>query len=528
MSRRGLSPAPTVDAAGPFFASDGQWVGFFSFADSLLRKIAIGGGSPLTLCKADSFWGASWDADTIVFASGTHGIMRVSANGGEPEVVLKINPGEAADGPQMLDGGRLLLFALATEAGAERWDRSQIIVQSVASGERHVLVRGGSAARYLPTGLGSPARAERNGGHLVYAVGSSLFATPFDLTRLEARGTPVPIIEQVARSTNSALRGGVAHYDVSATAMLAYVPAGLSGFSQPKALAFAGRDGTIRTLALPARPYIHPRLSPDGRQLVVGTDDGREANVFVYDLKAGGSLRRLTFGGRNMFPIWTRDGRFITFQSDREGDSAIFRQPASGSGPAERLTKPDAGVGHEPESWSPDGKTLSMNVIRSGNQSVWTTTTDSAAKPTAFADTVAVEKHSSFSPDGRWLAFMSTNEGNSEVFILPFPSTGAKYQISTGGGRTPAWAPDGKQLFFHSIVLNRFVVVDIREEQGLTLGTPVPLPIDGAIHPLAQRNYDVTPDGKQLIVVLRRGRHRATPVAEQPSRSTSYSTGSRS
>ena len=495
-------PGTNVDAASPFFSPDGRWVGFFSFADSLLRKIAIGGGPPLTLCRADPVWSATWDGDTIVFASGTRGIMRVSANGGEPEVVVKIGPGEAADGPQMLDGGRVLLFALATEAGAERWDRAQIIVQSMASGERHVLVRGGSAARYLPTGLGSPTRAERNGGHLVYAVGSSLLAVPFDVTRLEVRGAPVPIVEQVARSLNSALQGGVAQYDVSATGMLAYVPAGLSGVSLPKALAFAGRDGKIRTLDLPARPYIHPRLSPDGRQLVVGTDDGRDANVWVYDLKAGGSLRRLTFGGRNQFPIWTRDGRFITFQSDREGDAAIFRQQADGSGPAERLTKPDAGVRHEPESWSPDGKTLSMNLIRAGNQSVWTTTTDAAAKPQAFADTVAVEKHSSFSPDGRWLAYMSINEGNSEVFIQPFPPTGAKYQISTGGGRTPAWSPDGRQLFFHSISLNRFVVVDIRAEPGLTLGTPVPLPIEGAIHPLAQRNYDVTPDGKQLIVVL--------------------------
>ena len=96
---------------------------------------------------------------------------------------------------------------------------------------------------------------------------------------------------------------------------------------------------------------------------------------------------------------------------------------------------------------------------------------------------------------------MATTEGDSDIYIQPFPPTGAKYQVSTGG-RTPAWSPDGKQLFFHAIALNRFVVVDIRAEQGLTLGTPVPLPIDDAIHPLTQRNYDVTPDGKQLLIVL--------------------------
>ena len=493
-------PGTNVDAGGPFFSPDGQWVGFFSYGDSLLRKIPIIGGAPLTVCKVEQPWGATWDGEAIFVASGTQGIMRVSANGSEPEVVVKLGAGEAAYGPQMLDGGRLL-FTLATGSGVDRWDKAQIMVQSMASGERHVVVRGGAAARYLPTRPDPQARGGYDGGHLVYAVGNALLAAPFDVTRLELRGPTVPIVEPVARSANSTQQSGVAQYDVSATGMLAYLPGRSSGASLPKALAFAGRDGKIQPLGLTPQPYIHPRLSPDGRQLAIGTDDGKDANVWVYDVKSGGSLRRLTFGGRNQYPIWTRDGRFITFQSDRDGDEAIFRQPADGSGPAERLTKPNAGVGHRPESWSPDGKTLSMNVVSTSNQSIWTIRTDSGAQPTAFADTLADEKHSSFSPDGRWVAYMATTEGGSDIYIEPFPPTGAKYQVSTGG-RTPAWSPDGKQLFFHAITLNRFVVVDVRAEQGLTFGTPVPLPIDDAIHPLTQRNYDVTPDGKQLLIVL--------------------------
>lgn len=499
-------PGTNIDAASPFFSPDGQWVGFFSSGDSLLRKIAISGGAPMTLCKADALWGASWDGDRIVFATPTQGIMRVSANGGEPEVIVKIAEATAAEavyGPQLLDEGRLLLFTLASEPGIDRWDRAQVIVQSMASGERHVLVRGGSAARYVPTGRGSPAGADRNHGHLVYAVGNSLLALPLDLARLdEARGSPVPIVEQVARSANLTTGNGVAQYDVSATGTLAYVPGVSRGSSGPRTLALADRDGKTHPINVAAQSYIHPRLSPDGRQLVVGTEDGRDAVVWVYDLKAGGSLRRLTFGGRNQFPIWTRDGRFITFQSDREGDAAIFRQPADGSGPAVRLTKAEAGVSHEPESWSPDGTTLSMNVLTAGNQGVWMTGTDPEAKPKAFADTLAVEKHSSFSPDGRWVAYMATNASSLDVFIQPFPQTGAKYQASNGGGRTPVWSPDGKQLFYHSTVLNRIVVVDVRADHGLTFGTPVPLPIVGTIHPLLQRNYDVMPDGKQLLVVL--------------------------
>lgn len=492
-------PGSNVDPDFPVFSPDGQWVAFQS-QDSLLQKLSIGGGTPLTLCKTGRLWGASWDGDTIVFASRDTGILRVSANGGEPELMVKTSGAESAQAPQLLDAGRLLLFTLATEAGGERWDKAQIVVQSMASGERHVVVRGGSAARYVPSGLGSPART---GGHLVYAVGNSLLAMPFDLTRLEARGSPVPVVEGVARPLSS-LSSGVAQYDVSATGTIAYLPGSAGrGGNEPKSLAFAGRDGKIQPLGLPAQPFVHPRLSPDGRQLVVGTDDGKDAVVWVYDLKAGGSLRRLTFGGRNLFPIWTRDGRFITFQSDRDGDLAVFKQLADGSGPAERLTTPGKGESHEPESWSPDGTTLSMDVSASGNQSVWTTGTGPDAKPTAFVDTSYVEKHSSFSPDGRWLAYMgSTGAGVVEAFVQPFPPTGAKYQVSNDGGRAPVWSPDGKQLFFHNLGPNRIFVVDVNAGRGLTFGTPVPLPIDGTVHPALQRNYDVTPDGKQLIVVL--------------------------
>jgi eukaryotic-like serine/threonine-protein kinase len=489
-------PGSRVDPDFPVFSPDGQSVAFHS--NGSLLRLPISGGTPLTLCKTGMLWGASWHGDTIVFVSRDRGILRVSASGGEPEEIVKTRGGELAYGPQVLDAGRLLLFTLASATGAERWDNAQVIVQSMATGERHVVVRGGSAARYVFTEPGSPARA---GGHVVYAVANSLLAMPFDLTRLEALGSPVPVVEGVARPQN--LASGVAQYDVSATGTIAYVSGTTApGGNEPKSLAFAGRDGKIQPLGLPAQPYVHPRLSPDGRQLVVGTDDGKDAVVWVYDLKAAGSLRRLTFGGRNLFPIWTPDGRFITFQSDRDGDLAVFKQLADGSGPAERLTKPGA-VSHEPESWSPDGKTLSLNVITDANPGVWTMGANPDNKPTAFVDTEGVEKHSSFSPDGRWLAHMaSVGSGVVEAFIQPFPPTGAKYQVSNGGGRTPLWSPDGKQLFFHVLGPNRIFVVDVNAGQGLTFGTPVPLPIDGTIHPQAQRNYDVTPDGKQLIVVL--------------------------
>ena len=492
-------PGTQLDVIYPFFSPDGQWIGFGSTSERALKKIAVTGGASITLCKLDNLEGASWEGDAIVFAQNGKGVLRVSANGGEPEVIAATGASEAVYGPQLLDGGKAVLFTVTSEAGVNRWETAHIVVQSIGASDRKVIVRGGSDARYIAAT-----------GHLVYALGGTLLAVPFDARRREVRGGPIPVVEQVARARNAATQSGVAQFSVSVAGTLAYDP-GTAATSKaaPNTLALVERAGIVHRFELPPQPYLHPRLSPDGRQLAVGTDDGKEAIVWVYDLKAGASLRRLTFGGRNQFPIWSPDGRYITFQSDREGDAGIFRQLANGSGGAERLTKAESGARHEPESWSPDGTTLSFDMTRGANQGVWTMAMTGDRKPKEFVDTPAMtEKHSTFSPNGRWLAYMSTVTnmasvpGSTEVYVQPFPATGAKYQISTEEGRTPLWSRDGRQLFYHQMATNKFVVVDVQTEPSFTFGKPTPLPIEGTIHPVSQRNYDVTPDGKQLLVVL--------------------------
>ena len=496
-----------LDVTSPFFSPDGQWIGFFAFQDLTIKKIAVTGGAAFTVCKAEPIAGADWQGDHIVFAQPIKGIMRVSANGGEPETIAKVANDEAVFGPRLIDRGIAVLYTV-TKAGQgfDRWDRAQIVVERIGSGQRTVVVRGGSDARYLPT------------GHIVYALGNSVLAIPFDLKTSETKGGPVPVVESVLRVPNSATQMGIAHFATSANGALVYLPGTANVPAGPKLLSFVDRDGKTQPIALPPQMYVHPRLSPDGTQIAVGTDDGRDANVWVYDRKnPGASLRRLTFDGHNRYPIWSPDGRYIAFQSDREGDGAIFRQLASGSGAAERLTKPDPGAHHEPESWSPDGTTLSFNNLKGNNQGVWTVKLDGDRKPVTFADSVqdAVEKHSMFSPDGHWIAYMaapvSTIAVSTEVFVQPFPASDAKYQVSTGGGRTPRWSSDGKALFYHEPATNRFFVVDVRTTPSLSFGRPTPLPIEGTIHPLAQRNYDVTPDGRQLLVVVS-----ATPRTVEP------------
>jgi len=494
MEIRSIIGTNTV-AQSPFFSPDGQWIGFYSGQDATLKKIAVTGGAALTLCKADNFFSGSWDGDVIVFAQGGRGIMRVSANGGDPEVLAAIKPSEVVDSPQLINGGRSLLFTLATEQGSDRWDKAQTIVQSLNSGERKVVLRGGSDARYLPT------------GHLVYALGGTLLAVPFDVTKGEVQGGPVPILEGVMRSLIPATGSAAAHFAFSSSGSLIYVPGPPLPTASQQTLGFADLNGKVHALGLPPQAYMYPRISPDGKQLAVATDDGKEGIVWIYDLKGGNSLRRLTFGGRNLFPIWTPDSRYITFQSDREGDRGLFKQAADGSGSAERLIKADQGAAYEPEAWSPDGKILAFDAGRP-DDAIWTLSPGELKTNVLVDVPKSNQRYAAFSPDGRWFAYASNElSQRGEVFVQPFPPNGAKYQISMEGGRAPVWSRDGKQIFYQPAPLGNnttgLFAVDVRTQPTFTFGKPMPLPIDGIMLPAppTHRNFDITPDGKQFIVV---------------------------
>jgi hypothetical protein len=488
------------------------WIGFFSFQDSTLKKIAVTGGAALTLCKVSGgqLYGASWDGDVIVFGQIDKGIMKVSDKGGEPEVVASAKPGEVMYGPQLINGGRSLLFTTTTESGPERWDNAQIVVQSLSSSERKVVIRGGSDARYLPT------------GHLVYARGETLLAVPFDPKsgQIQGSGSPISILEGVMRSPNPAGQPPTTHFAFSASGSLVYVPARASQGSQ-LSLAFVDVSGKIKDLGLPPRPYNSPRISPDGKQLAIVTDDGKDAVVWIYDLKGGTSLRRLTFGGRNDLPIWSPDSQYITFQSDRDGHRSIFRQAAAG-GAAERLTTAGLGDVHQPEAWSPDGRVLIFTEINtSGHSSMWTFSRPEPKPKVLFDVPNANQVRAAFSPDGQWLAYTSTEVGaRGQIFVQPFPPTGAQYQISTEGGRAPLWSPDAKQLVYNELDTNRLFAVDVRTRPAFSFGKPTPLPIGGTVQPgpSGPRNYDMTPDGKQFIVLMPASTPQTSANRQSPSR----------
>jgi eukaryotic-like serine/threonine-protein kinase len=483
----------------PVFSPDSRSVAFWS--RSALKKVAVSGGAVVTICPADQLFGVSWDTAGILFGQDHKGIMRVSANGGTPEVLVSVKDGEQAYGPQILPGGETVLFTLVTGTAADRWDKAQIVTQSLRSGERKTLVNGGSDGRYVPT------------GHLVYALGGVVFAVPMDLRRLEVTGGPVPIIEGVRRAAASGT--GAAQFDFSRAGSLVYLPGPISPMSNLSDLALIDRKGGVEAMKLPLNPYQHPRVSPNGTQIAFGTEDGKDAIVWIYDLGSTTSTRRLTFGGRNRFPIWSADGQRVAFQSDREGDLGIFWQRADGSGAAERLTKPDQGTSHVPESWSPKGERFLFGMTKGPSVSLWTYSLLDK-KPTSFADVQSPNPiNAAFSPDGRWVAYTVTEGAVNGIYVQPFPATGAKYLVSRTSAVAPVWSRDGRELVSQPQG-GQGAVQTITTQPSFSFSPPVPVPRGGAFTGgvTGQRNYDVMPDGRILGVIAAGQSQAAEPTPQ--------------
>ncbi len=505
-------PIPGTDGGGnvwnPVFSPDGKSLAFFELSDGTIRRIAISGGAAVTVSKVEiTTLGMSWSEDGIVFSQFGKSILRVSPNGGTPEPLVVAKNNEMMEGPQMLPGGQAVMFTLATgdSLTTAPWDKAQIVVQTLKSGERKVVLEGGSDARYVPT------------GHLVFALSGVLYAVPFDLKRLETTGGPVGIVEGIRRAST-----GAAQFAFSNTGSLIYIPGPVSaGGSGKNVLTLVDRKGDVEPLKVPPGAYAVPRVSRDGKRVAYQVDDGKESSIWIYELSGATAPRRLTLAGTgaNRNPIWSsptssRDAERVAFQSDREGDLGIFWQLADGTGTAERLTKPDKGVTHIPDSWSPDGQTFSFTEEKSNAGTVWIYSLRDK-KATLFAVAPGVLLGSStFSPDGRWVAYQayqSGNLGSSRVYVRPFPHTETLYQVPQDQDtHHPLWSPDGKELFYIAGP-GLFGSVSVTTKPSLSFGSPVRAPKAGftTASPAVVRPYDILPDGKHFIGVAPAGQTQA-------------------
>ena len=476
----------TEDGTGPFFSPDGLWLGFF--AGGHLKKVPIAGGRPTVLAPAPLSRGGSWGNDgQIIFAPQVSGgLERVSASGGKPDLLTTPDSDEGVTihrFPQHLPGAKAILFTVGTDGS---WDDALIVAQRLDTGERKILIEGGSDARYVPT------------GHLVYVRAGALMAAPFDLDRLEVTGPSVAIVEGVMQSTNIT---GAAFFGFSDLGWLVYVPG--TGKASEKMLVWVDRKGEEQPLPVPPQPYESPSLSPDGERLAVHLNQGNQVDIWVYDIPRG-ALTRLTFEGNNLNPVWTPDGGKVTFESFRAGRrSNLFWKSGDGSGTAERLTTNERD--QFPSSWSRDGQFLAFSqgsgVGSSTGYDIWILPLEGERKPWPFLQTPFNEEEPEFSPDGRWLAYQSDESGQYEVYVRPFPKAEeGKEQISTEGGTEPVWAGNG-ELFYRNG--DQMMAVDITTEPSLSAGPPRLLfegRYDVGPAPLVT-SYDVTSDGQRFLMI---------------------------
>jgi serine/threonine-protein kinase len=472
----------------PVFSPDGQSLAFWAISDNTIKRIAVTGGAPVTICSATNPYGMSWDASGILFGQGPgRSIMRVSPNGGTPETLVKADT--IPHGPQMLPDGDTLLFTLTAESDTERWDKARIVAQSLKTGVRKVLVDGGTDARFVAS------------GHIVYAIGGVLFAVPFDARKLAVIGGKVPIVEGVSRAdaTNNT---GTAQYSVSRNGTLIYLPGPVSTTAAQRDLALVDRSGSVTLMKLPLGSYEHPRFSPDGKLIAMGTDDQQAANIWIYPTSGTAARSQLTFGGRNRFPVWSADSMRVTFQSDRDGDAAIFWQRADGTGSAERLTSPEKGTAHIPQAWSPAGDRLLIDVVRGIDHTLAVfSAADRKIEPFGGVRSSGTMLSAVFSPDGRFVAYDSNESATTNiphVYVQPFPATKSKYQLPLG--IHTVWSRDGKRLF--SQRRNGMAVLEVTTQPAFSFGNPVDFtrPFIGG-GPDTMTNFDITADDRFLAVM---------------------------
>lgn len=469
-----VKPIPgTWGAHNPFFSPDGQWIGFFT---DDLKKVSLAGGEPLTLLK-DVPWGmctfGSWaDDGTIVFDAGRV-IQRISADGGTPETLIAPDPPESRvdyQFPQVLPGGNAILYT----------NVSNVEVFLPETGERQTVLNNAHYALFV------------NSGHLIFLRNSVPMAVPFDVEQLKVTGPSVPLIEDIRLDS----AGNVPQIAISHDGTMVYASAGSEFGETP--LVWVDRQGLVEPLAVPARNYLIPRLSPDGKQIAVTIRaEGFENQVHLYDISRG-ALTQLTTEGSNILPQWSPDGMRVVFRSNRPKESGVYWKVVDGSAPAELLAGELVLL---PCSWSLDGKLLACTTHNVNTQDdIWILPLDGDRKPQPFIKTQAREYNPTFSPDCRWLAYSSNESGRTEVYLLQYPDRGRKIQVSTDGGIAPVWSRDGRELYYARG--NQIMVVQITQEPDLNVGMPEPL-FEGPYEMGGNygQGYDVSLDGRKFLMV---------------------------
>ncbi|MEK7329965.1 MAG: hypothetical protein AAB113_04110, partial [Candidatus Eisenbacteria bacterium] len=446
---------PGTEGAGrPFWSPDSRFLAYI--AEGKLRKVPIAGGPPVTLADTPGGWDGSWGTgDLILFDGGpTDSIRGVPASGGTVRGFTRFD--RAADESQQgwpffLPDGKHFLYVSSRGAAVSQ---GTITIGTVDSDETRTLGETDGRVEYVPQ------------GYLVFTREGTLMAQPFDARALKTTGDPVPVGENIT------MGNAAGFFSVCATGVLAYRSE--RGREQSQ-LRWFDRGGKPLGDAGPAAEYRDIALSPDGTRLaltIVDAQKGRE-DIWVRHL-ARGVTSRLTFDdGNELNPVWSPDGERVAYASDRAGPFRVYIRLASGVGGEDSIASAASG-NNGPTAWSRDGQTLAVRVLGSNAWDTWLVPLSPGGKPVQFVATPFSDQWARFSPDGRWLAYQSSQSGRNEIYVQAASGAGGKWQISTAGGTQPWWRSDGREIFYRALD-QTITAVPVTAGETFEAGTPSPL-----------------------------------------------------
>ena len=468
----------TADAYYPFWSPDSRSLGFF--VGGKLKRVDLNGGSPTEVTDLKQGKGGAWSSTGVIVFSPEPSapLMKVSASGGTAEPLTRLDSAQHTSHrwPVFLPDGKHLLY-LAINHDTSKGANDAIYYASLDGRENRLLLRAQSNPVYAA-------------GYLLFARGDKLMAQSFDPARGELKGDPLPVAGGVIDDPS------MWHMDVSATedGLLVY-GGGTIGTLQLVWLDRSGKDAGVVADNL---KWVFARLSPQGDRAALQTDSGAGTDdIVVIDLVRG-VRTRLTFGPvANNSPRWSRDGRWIYYSSLRNGRYVLFRRPSDGSGPEEKLFTGDHDV--FPTDVSSDGKTVLLDESLDHNKtSVWALPLAGPGKP---REIIEEGGFASFSPDGRYVAYQSSESGQFQVYVVPFGDRQGKWQVTSNTGGLPKWSSDGKELYYVELANGSFSIVAVPvKEQGDQLQFGNPQTLSSKMNVASIPFYDVSPDGKKILV----------------------------
>jgi eukaryotic-like serine/threonine-protein kinase len=477
----------TAGASSPFFSPDGRWVGYFS--PGKLRKISISGGRPVDLADASLDRGGVWCPDgSIVYSpTSTSGLFRLPREGGAPVALTQpdVAKGERTHRwPAVMPGGREVAFTVGRADQPGDYEDSRIDAVDLATGKRRPLLQGASMVRFTPTGV---ALLGREG---------QLLAVP--LAKLDGKRVEDP--QPVVRDVGGVPASGVVHFAVADDGTLIYTERD-PRIAELK-LSWIDRQGRVTPAELPSAEYRIVHFAPDGKRVAlgVGPGGGRGGDVWVHEIGSG-TATKLTFDGRASSPIWTRDGKSVTYASPLPSGADQFSQRvADGSQAAVTIAQMQDGRARAPVAWMPDGSLLFWEDGGAGSGGNLLYLPPGGGESRPFAATPAIEIQPAVSPDGRYVAYIFDDTGSPEVHVQPFPPTGAKWVVAQDAA-DPIWSLDGQELDYVSD--RTLMAAPVSTHAGFSVGAAHPIfdfPSSATLRTDTWSTFDLAPDGRFLFV----------------------------